>query len=67
MWYEWIGVGVLINFITKTTILQSEEDAKKYDKNNSATVKIYTDGSSIEGGIGVAATLYINNTQRQSL
>ena len=67
MWYEWIGVGVLINFITKTTILQSEEDAKKYDKNNSATVKIYTDESSIEGGIGAAATLYINNTHCRSL
>ena len=33
-----------------------------YNKANSTSIKIYTDGSSIKGGVGAAATLYINNT-----
>ena len=53
-------------FLFRTTIPQNEEEAMAYDKANSASVKIYTNGSSIEGGIGSAATLYIKNTLQQS-
>ena len=38
-----------------------------FDKANEALLKVYSDGSSIDGGIGTAATLYINGTQCQML
>ena len=31
------------------------------------SVKIYSDGSSINGGVGAAAVLYINNTPHHTL
>ena len=45
-----------------TLILQDEEAAIAYDKANTVSVQIYADGSSIDGGGGAVAVLYINNT-----
>ena len=50
-----------------TCIHQDEETATAYDKANTASVKIYTNGSSIDRGVGAAAALFINNTAQQSL
>ena len=45
-----------------TFIPQNEEAAIAYNKANMASVQIYTDGSSIDRGVGAAAALYINDT-----
>ena len=45
----------------------SGEEAIAHDKANMASVRIYSDGSSIDGGVGAAAVLYINNSMRRSL
>ena len=50
-----------------TVISKNEEDAIAYDKANPASVKIYSDGSSIDGGVGATAVLFINNTPRHTL
>ena len=43
-------------------ISQNEDTAIAYDKANTASIQVYADGSSIDGGVGAAAVLYINGT-----
>ena len=50
-----------------TTILQDDEAAIASNKANKALIKVYSDRSSTEGGLGAAAILYINGTQRETL
>ena len=50
-----------------THIHQDEEATITYNKANTASVKIYADGSSIDRGVGAVAVLFINNTPQQSL
>ena len=50
-----------------TSILQNEEEAIAFDKANVSLIKIYSDGSSTKGGIGVATIFYINGLQSQAL
>ena len=50
-----------------TLIHQDEEAAIAHNKVNTASVQIYADRSSIDGGVGAAVVLYINNTIQQSL
>ena len=50
-----------------TFISQNEDTAIAYNKANTASVQVYADGSSIDGGVGAAVVLYINGTLRQAL
>ena len=50
-----------------TLIHQGEEAIIAYDKASTASVKLYANGSSIDGGVGAAAVLFINDNPQQSL
>ena len=47
--------------------LREERKTTHWTKADPASIKIYIDGSSIDGGIGAAAVLYTNNTLRELL
>jgi hypothetical protein len=41
-------------------IPENKEDAVKVEKTNTTTLKVYLEGSAIDGGVGAAAVLYKN-------
>ena len=52
------------NLLARITIPQSKEDAIAYDKANMASIRIYSDRSSIDGSVGAATVLYTNNSMQ---
>jgi len=51
----------------KTTIAESKKEAKEKEENNRVRIRIYSDESDTNGGVGAAAVLYRNGTQQRTL